>query len=681
MSLGWYIARLRSMSVPEIAFRLGEHVARSRMRRAPKRFAAPPPQVALHTIPGLQAKLLANATPAFRRRLDRAVADILAGKFAALGAVWPEADPKALFPEGVWRVDPGTGRSWPGSEAFSFDIGYRRSGELGDIKYVWERNRLQCLQALAAAAALHRDRRALAALEDAIASWARYNPPYTGVGWNSGIEVALRSTSLVLAYNLCPDLLSATTRRLMMEILLSSRDFLERFPSRFSSANNHAMAEHLGLLLIAATIRRTGDDLSHARRHYEHIAREAALQILPDGVPAEQSPTYGAFTAEMILLGNVVADKLALGVSARATQRLLAFAGFVAAMSGPGGAPPSIGDDDEGRVLTLDAATEPGYPVSVARAIQATYDDLGSCPGTEAEHTGADDAAGEGTEAEELRNVLFGCSRLPPQPERGLRTFPDGGYTVITDRRADRPYHLVVDHGPLGYLSIAAHGHADANAVVLSIAGQAVLCDPGTYLYHGGGAWRTWFRGTAAHNTLTLGGVDQSTIRGPFNWGHKARARLVERRDGADWRVRVAHDGYRARFGVDHVRTVEATVDGFALIDRLEPAPGAEEVRIVFQFAPGIVVEDRATTLAFLRDGDELGHLSFGGSGAIAIQAGEDRIDGGWVSNRFGQMCPAPRIVWRGHLPAGGLRTAFRFAPRRSGDAMRLRRLDAVTSS
>ncbi|TXN21518.1 heparinase II/III-family protein [Methylobacterium sp. WL9] len=666
MSLKWYIARIRSMSVPEIAFRVGEHVERSRMRRKSKVFVTPPKHLELRRIPGFEGRVIGNATPAFRKKLDVVVANIFEGKFSALGATWPDADPEDLFPEKGWRIDPGTGLLWPGSDSFSFDIKYRRSGELGDIKHVWEKNRLQFLQALAAAASLNHDRRALAAVEDAIASWARHNPPYTGVGWNSGIEVALRCVSLIVAYNLCADRLSERTRRLILEILLSSRDFLERFPSKFSSANNHAMAEHLGLLLIEATVRKKDGNLQRARHQYEHIAREAALQILPDGTPAEQSPTYGAFTAEMILFGNFVADKLALGVSEVATQRLLAFAGFVAAISEPGGSVPAIGDDDEGRVLTLDAVAERSYVCSVAQTIQAAYDDLGPC---------------HETETEELRNALFGCSRLSRQTDRRLQTFMQGGYTVVTDRQAGRHLHLVIDHGPLGYLSIAAHGHADANAVVFSIDGEAVLCDPGTYLYHGGGAWRTWFRGTAAHNTLCLGGVDQSTISGPFNWGHKAHASLVEKRDGENWRVRVTHDGYRSRFGVDHVRTIEAAPFGFALIDELQPGPGPEEASIAFQFAPGIVIDDMKTALVFLRDGRQLGRLSFDRPGNVTVQEGENRIDGGWVSNRFGEMRPAPRVVWRGHLPSGGLRTSFQLTPETAEPAARMRVLDGFRSS
>ena len=76
----------------------------------------------------------------------------------------------------------------------------------------------------------------------------------------------------------------------------------------------------------------------------------------------------------------------------------------------------------------------------------------------------------------------------------------------------------VMDAGPLGYLSIAAHGHADCLAFTLAVAGRAILIDPGTYCYHSEPEWRDYFRGTAAHNTVRVDGCDQSEIGGAFMW-------------------------------------------------------------------------------------------------------------------------------------------------------------------
>ena len=78
----------------------------------------------------------------------------------------------------------------------------------------------------------------------------------------------------------------------------------------------------------------------------------------------------------------------------------------------------------------------------------------------------------------------------------GLRSFPTGGYSVIRGK-GEAPAVLTFDHGPVGYLSIAAHGHADTLAVWLSIGNQPIFVDAGTYRYHSRRVLRDAFRHTA----------------------------------------------------------------------------------------------------------------------------------------------------------------------------------------
>ena len=101
------------------------------------------------------------------------------------------------------------------------------------------------------------------------------------------------------------------------------------------------------------------------------------------------------------------------------------------------------------------------------------------------------------------------------------------------------------DGGPHGYLSIAAHAHADALSVEVRYAGVDILADPGTYCYHGERAWRSYFRSTIAHNTAELDGRSQSSEGGPFMWVRHAHAREIEVIDDGDiasWTAE--HDGY-----------------------------------------------------------------------------------------------------------------------------------------
>lgn len=631
MNIAWVLRRLLNMSPREFLHRVVEQTHRAswrRVRRDWSRWRAP----ALVPL-AMLAQVLDGAPAPIPAALAEEAARILAGRFAALGRDWPVRPAADLFPQEFWRLDPVTGSLWPDAATYCFDIDFRHDGSRGDVKYVWEPNRLQDLVLLAADWRLNRRTESLAALEQAIASWHAANPPFGGIGWASGIEVALRAIGLVLTLSLGSDGISAATRELIGQILAASRHWLLLYPSLHSSANNHRVAELAGLVAIAAT---TGGDVDTPMLAIE---RELLLQINADGSPAEQSPNYGAFTAELALLSLAMARAANRPEPPRLAGRLTAFARYCrwlgpARLMAPG-------DDDEGRVVR-----EPGgdgdYPAAIAAAI---------CP--------------DRTDMPGLRSRLLGLRRPAPPHDAfaGLQSFPDGGLTMFAGEVAGRRLRLGFDHGPLGYLSIAAHGHADALALTLSIDGVPVLVDPGTYLYGSGGEWRAWLRGTRAHNTVTVAGENQSRIAGAFNWVAHAGSRLV----GAvltetGFMLSGEHDGYLRRFGAMHQRRI--VLDGAVLkITDILTASAPLPAELVWQLGPGVSALAREGGLALEVDGTPLAMLRLP-EGAIDIRAGEPGPQGGWVSPAFGTLVPAARVSWTGRVGADGIVTTLRILPR-----------------
>lgn len=623
MRLGWYINRLRSMEPAEVLHRLGEAINKRASKGRHEGWARYPAPAALPTLPGLRQRIAA-AAPATREAITAAATNTLAGRFSALGRDWPQRDPAQLFPHALWRFDPVTSGFWPGPETYALEVDFRHDGSRGDIKYVWELNRLQFLVPLAAQLLLTGDTAALAAIEAAIASWHAANPPFRGPGWASGIEVALRAISLVVVASLVGERLGPEAQRQLGEILAASRFWLPRFPSRFSSANNHLVAELAGEYLLGLA---AGAEPLPVRTA---LIAEIDRQILSDGSGAEQTPTYAAFTVELALLCAFAARAAGRPFPETFDNRISAFAGFVESLGDPA---PALGDDDEGRVLTL-GADEPGYARSVASAIAGFLGQPGIAP-----------------PPGDLRAALFGTPPALSTPPTGLTTFSEGGLSVWRGRLVGHDASLSFDHGPLGYLSIAAHGHADALSITLTLDGQPVLVDPGTYLYGSGGAWRDWFRGTPAHNTLNLYGHNQSRIAGAFNWSDKAQARWLGP-------LHASHDGYLKLFGVTHERRIALTEDGFDLCDRLDG--GTEEAELVLQLAPELEARAEGDTVTASRNGTPLLTLRFP-SPAIAIaRGGATPGPGGWVAPRFGVKLPADRIVWRGNVGPDGVVTRVR---------------------
>jgi len=612
MSVGWYCNRLRTMGALEIAYRFLEAAKKKSAKGLLEGWDRFDHVGSSPSIPWMShlAKSLFDMEWCMKYSET-----ILRGEFCSLGRQWPKRSADRLFPMNFWTIDPVTGCYWPGKDTYCFDIDYRTARDIGDVKYVWEANRLQFLQPLAMVAATSSAHDVVRAIEAAISSWYEANPPFRGLSWSSGIELALRSISLLFVTSVCGEKLSRQAILKIRRILNAHAYWLKRFPSLFSSCNNHRIAEASGELLISMAMPEMLWSTNAGKRARNVLEVEAQKQFYPDGVPAEQSPSYGAFSAELLLICDRVCQAMGNPLSPNIMRRISQFAEFIAWLSYGDGNVPQIGDCDDARVLLV-APAAPSYPLHVVRQIAA-----------------------------------------PSRSAMGIKTFREGGYTVIREVRSRHEIHLILDHGPLGYLSIAAHGHADALSVIAMIDGKPLFVDPGTYLYHSGGKWRDWFRSTPAHNTLNINGESQSEIAGAFMWSRKANTYLEYVRGGRDWRVSATHDGYLSRFGVIHRRIAFPVDDGFALLDELL-GKGNIRAEISFQLAEDLEARCQGRNQVIVsRSGKDIAVLIFSLPGEVLIIKGGEPGFCGWYSPSFGLKIPAFRVSWRGDISSEGMQT------------------------
>ena len=458
------------------------------------------------------------------------------------------------------------------------------------------------------------------------------NRPFNGLSWATGVEVALRIVSLLTVFSFTDgDTLDPEMRRRMRTCLAAHGAWLARYPSRFSSANNHLIAEAAALFVLGTVWR----DLPQARDYASYgrrtLLEEVNRQILEDGVGAEQTPTYTAFVLEWFLLALWVAEKSGDPLPDSVRARLELGGEHLRWITDQGGSQPRIGDDDEGRVIAT-GGFEDDYVSSVLSCLSAFL--------------GRPDIAPP-LPRPGLRNLLFGYPKSDGVAPKGVRRFDAGGYTVVHKDISGQKMMMVLDHGPLGYLSIAAHGHADALALWLHIGDQPVLVDAGTYLYHAGGPWRDAFRGTPAHNTLSLKFTDSSTIAGPFNWSRKAAAWAVGPALEGSFLAAGAHDGYARDFGVVHERRVVQSHNGFTVHDTLTGTlTNPAQVEIAYLLHPDLEATIDGERVIVSRDDHPL--LSVCGLGMNAtIHTGETNPRRGWYSPRFGKKVPTPQIVFR----------------------------------
>ena len=166
------------------------------------------------------------------------------------------------------------------------------------------------------------------------------------------------------------------------------------------------------------------------------------------------------------------------------------------------------------------------------------------------------------------------------------RELPDTGYV----RLARGGSVLLLDAGKVGPDQNPGHAHADTLSMELSMAGERLVVNGGTYAYQH--RLRNAFRGTAAHAALCLDGQDSAEVWGVFRVGRRPRkveyeAKNLEEGDGAAMGV---HDGYR-HLGATVSRKVVMAGDGRTVRGEDEVVfrrARKHRVTVAFPLAPGV---------------------------------------------------------------------------------------------
>ncbi len=632
MSPGWYVRRLSRMGPGEIAGRVTDTVRRRRWRSAPP---ACPNVTGARFTATLPPGTLAGLPPDAVKRLVAEADRLMAGHVAYFGVVRDDL----VAPD--WWFDPKTGRRAPWG--YAFGLPYRDEDASGDIKQIWELSRHQYLTVLAAAYAVTGDERYAERVAGHLRSWWAANAPLRGGHWISGIELGIRLLSWVWIRRLLDDWPGAAAlfedNPVARNRIWHHQRWLAAFPSRGSSANNHIIAETAGQFAAACAFdwfpqsaRWRKDALRSLDRHLRH-------NTFGSGLNRELATEYHGLVLELGLAALAEADAVDVPVPATTRLVLLRMTDALAAVVDDRLRPPRQGDADDGHGLVLDGAGTDRWGSLLATG-HAVFGRLPWWP----EAVGTD-----------VRTGLLGALIRPvglavSRPESRPAHFADAGLTVL---RGPDGIWCRCDAGPHGFLSIAAHAHADALSVEVRHDGVDVLADPGTYCYHGQPEWRQYFRSTLGHNTLRLDGRDQSVSGGPFLWTRHATGHVLEAGPADPSTEGVSrwcgeHDGYEDSV---HRRRVELTAAAreIKVVDEVHGPP--REVQLAFHLGPAIAADLKGNraALTWSRDGEERSAvLDLPERLTWRAHRGETDPPLGWYSAGFGRKEPATTLIGTG---------------------------------
>lgn len=666
MSLRWKLNRLRAMGSHELLYRVRQ-IGRAHLERLLPRARPPEPCGQPGTAWLRELPRQFDATPyiAAAERILQGRYDVFAQRDTALG-----------FPPD-WNRDPKSGRCAP--MVFGRTLNYRDEALVGDIKYLWEINRHLEIVTLAQAYHLDGDRRFAEGTRSLLESWFVRCPYPLGPNWTSPLEHAVRLANWSIIWHLIGGGRSALFQdqggiafrdRWLTCIYLHCRFIAGHF-SRYSSANNHLFGEYMGLYIGATTWPMWPESANWQILARCGLEEEAQRQNAPDGVNREQAFWYLHAVADMMLLCGLYARASGAEFSAGYWKRLEAMLEFIAAAMDLSGRVPMVGDADDAVMVRW--VPEPATPndrgFNVYRSLLATGAVLFGRPDFRLKAGGFDDKSrwllGD-------RGALrFGALAEAAASAPSRRTFPDGGYWLLGDAFGTaREVHVLADAGPLGYLSIAAHGHADALAFTLSAGGQDILIDPGTYAYHTDTRWRDYFRGTSAHNTVQVDGLDQSISGGNFLWLRHAQARCVQFESTSEqdlWEAE--HDGYRHLTDpLTHRRrlVLDKRKQLLTVIDTLE-CTGRHTAVLHWHFAERCAVELQDTT-AVAYCGKIRVRITLPPEGGRAeLVCGADDPPLGWISDRLDEKRPTFCLRWRAEI-RGPARLTTEIRIERQGD-------------
>ncbi len=315
------------------------------------------------------------------------------------------------------------------------------------------------------------------------------------------------------------------------------------------------------------------------QRGWEILESEAAKQVREDGFYFEQSTYYHVYALDIFLHARILAGLNGVPISAPFDETLQRMLNALLLLA-RAGVPPSLGDDDGGRLFdpTRNRAEHLLDPLATGAVIYRRGDFKSLAGGPREETLWL-----LGREGLAEFDSLAGA-----EPSAGATALLDSGVYLMAEEKSEQ---LVIDAGPLGSGS-GGHAHADALSICLVQNGRNLLIDPGTFEYVGNTGERERLRGTGAHNTMQVDGCDQADGTGPFSWKNPPRVNVEQWITGQQFDLfQGSHDGYsRLPSPLIHRRWVFHRKGSLWMVRDLAEGRGSHQLDIAWHIGPSLSV-------------------------------------------------------------------------------------------
>jgi hypothetical protein len=400
---------------------------------------------------------------------------------------------------------------------------------------------------------------------DIIENWIDNNPYAYGDGWHP-YTISLRLTNWLATYQIFEEAIKSDREfdNKFKESLFLQYKYLQKNLERDVLGNHYF--ENIKALIIGSVF---FDDIEVKEKFKKELLKQLREQILDDGMHFELSPMYHKIILEdLIKITYWLKD-----------------------------------EDIYGDLIFY-----------MQKMIDVTYGfekDFGKTP---AFNDSADGVS------KDFKSLLKTCSKYFGLKPVTNTLFEESGFYIIKDKNKK----LIFDTGEICPTYLPAHGHCDALSFELSIKGEPIIVNSGTYQYEGG-QWRDYFRSTKAHNTICISNQEQSQYWGSFRVAK--RIKKVKRKQFLYKHIQFYAGSYVSYSGEQHKRYIGYIDESTMLVLDYVNAHLKDNINSYLHFVPKASVEFS----------DDIVHVNKGNAIIKLTPMGVSNlfVEQGWYSEQF----------------------------------------------
>ncbi|TYC15657.1 hypothetical protein ES677_04765 [Bizionia gelidisalsuginis] len=492
----------------------------------------------------------------------------------------------------------------------------------GDVKFVAELSRFEFLPFIAfkAVSDVSVKEDYLYNIEQIVTKWNKQNPFLNSIHWTSGIEVGIRSVNLVYTHIILKQF-NSLSNALETEItsqLHFNYLYLKNHLSLYSSANNHLMAELMGLNVIASYFQVNKKETAKWKALF---FKQVDRQVNPDGVHMELCTRYHAEVTDQIIISIEFLKQAGNSIPKEILEKSKSLFNFTEHVEYYN-IETVFGDDDGGYVVNPYFDNKFSLYNSQLGSSNYLFN----------------------TDYKTIRNVdfrnylIFGrqfVNTLGNKKQEDI-LFESSGYSFMYDHNTKTK--LSFDCGIMGDHISAAHGHSDVFHFNLSVNDIPFLIDSGTYQYHTKYlSWRDYFRSVKAHNTISVNNKNHAVNNGRMSWIDCPETRVMDNSFSEAFSFCEAQTNAFLRDGVMHSRRIEfnkikkeiIVTDNFASNDN-----DSKAIQFYLHFHPDVNVDLKKETVILKSRNTSVKIINKEFKKARLLK-GDKEMPLGWCSNNF----------------------------------------------